>query len=86
MLINPEIIILIFTAFLPPIIYAIWIRNTERVHRERWKAIAVCFLWGATVSIIAALILEIILDIQIIGGRNTVKMRMDCFILSVFNV
>jgi len=65
MFINPEIIILIFTAFLPPIIYAIWIRNTERVHRERWKAIAVCFLWGATVSIIAALILEIILDIQI---------------------
>ena len=63
--INPELIILYTTAFLPPIIYAIWIRNTERYQRNSWKAIAVCFLWGATIAIIAALILEIFLDAQI---------------------
>lgn len=65
MIFTPELIILYVTAFLPPIVYAIWIRNTERFNRERWKAIAFSFLWGATIAIIAALILEIILDIQI---------------------
>lgn len=65
MIIHPELIILYTTAFLPPIIYAIWIRNTERYQRNSWKAIAVCFLWGATIAIIAALILEIFLDAQI---------------------
>lgn len=62
---DKELIILIVTAFLPPIIYAIWIRNTERYHRERWGAIAVSFLWGASIAIIAALILEITLDASV---------------------
>lgn len=65
MLINLELIILIITAFLPPILYAVWIRNTEQYHREKWKAIAIAFLWGATIAIIAALILEIVLDAQV---------------------
>ena len=65
MLINLELIILLITAFFPPIIYAIWIRNTETYHRERWIAIAVSFLWGASIAIIAALILEIFLDAQV---------------------
>lgn len=60
-----EIILLVLTAFLPPIIYAIWIRNTERVHREKWTAIIFCFLWGATIAIIAALLLEIFLDVSV---------------------
>jgi RsiW-degrading membrane proteinase PrsW (M82 family) len=42
-----------------------WIRNTERFHRERWRAILVCFFWGASIAIIAALILEITLDVSI---------------------
>ena len=57
-----QILILIFFAFLPPIIYAIWIRNTERYHRERWLPISICFLWGATIAIIASLFLEIFLQ------------------------
>ena len=57
-----EIFILIGMAFLPPIIYVIWIRNTEKINREKWKPIFLCFLWGATIAIIAAVILEIILD------------------------
>ena len=65
MIISLELLILIITAFLPPIIYAIWIRNTERYHRNSWKAIAISFLWGASIAIIAALILEIFLDAQV---------------------
>ena len=60
-----ELIILLAAAFLPPILYAIWIRNTERYHRERWKPIALCFLWGATFAVIAAIILELFLGISI---------------------
>jgi RsiW-degrading membrane proteinase PrsW (M82 family) len=52
-------------AFLPPIIYVIWIRNTEKFEREKWKPIFVCFLWGATISVIAAIILELIFHFSI---------------------
>ncbi|ENO12403.1 putative membrane protein [Thermoplasmatales archaeon SCGC AB-539-C06] len=52
-------------AFLPPIIYAIWIRNIERYNREKWKPIILCFLWGATIAIVASIILELILGISL---------------------
>ena len=53
-------------AFLPPIIYVIWIRNTEKYEREKWKPIFVCFLWGATISVIAAIILELIFQFSLV--------------------
>ncbi len=52
-------------AFLPPIIYAVWIRNTEKYNREKWKPIILCFIWGATIAVIAALILEMALEISL---------------------
>lgn len=60
-----ELLILILFAFLPPSIYAIWIRNTERHHREKWKPVILSFLWGATIAVIAAIILEIVLDVSL---------------------
>ena len=60
-----ETIFLFSFAFLPPIIYAIWIRNTEKYNREKWKPIIVCFLWGATIAIVASIILEFILGISL---------------------
>ena len=60
-----ELLVLLAAAFLPPLIYAVWIRNTERYHREKWTAISVCFLWGASIAIIAAIILEVILDASV---------------------
>lgn len=60
-----ELIMLIIFAFLPPIIYTVWIRNTEKYNRERWISIFFCFLWGATIAIIAAIILELILNISL---------------------
>jgi len=66
-----EILILFIMAFLPPIIFAIWIRNTERYNRERWIPITLCFIWGATIAIIAALILELVLQIPLyLSFRN----------------
>ena len=52
-------------AFLPPIIYSVWIRNTEKYNRERWRSIFLCFLWGATISVVAAIILEYILNFSL---------------------
>ncbi len=57
--------LLVFLSFLPPLVYTIWIRNTERCHRQQWLSIFLCFLWGATIAVVAALILEIILQIPL---------------------
>ncbi len=49
--------VLVLFAFLPPILFAVWIRNTERYGREPWWAIARAFLWGAVFAVIVALAL-----------------------------
>ena len=69
-----ETLILIIMAFLPPIIYTIWIRNTEKFHREKWIPIFLCFIWGATIAVIAAIVLELFLHLSIspsIEDQNT---------------
>ena len=48
--------ILFAAAFVPPIIYIIWIRNTERYEREPWSRIAGTFIWGAVFGVILALV------------------------------
>jgi len=60
-----EWILLVFMSFLPPLIYTVWIRNTEKCHREKWITILICFLWGASIAIIASLILEVLLQIPL---------------------
>jgi len=69
-----ELILLFAFAFLPAIIYVIWIRNTERYNRERWKPIIVCFLWGATVAVVASIILEVILEISLVTSFYSVDL------------
>lgn len=61
-----ETILLFVMAFLPPIIYVIWIRNTEKFEREKWTPIFVCFIWGATISVFAAIILELIFQFSLV--------------------
>jgi len=63
-----EWFLLIFMSFLPPIIYTVWIRNTEKYNREKWKTILICFLWGASIAIIAALIIEVLLEISLVAS------------------
>ena len=65
-----ETVLLFVMAFLPPIIYVIWIRNTEKFHREKWKPIFLCFLWGATIAVIAAIILELVLHFSLVPSIN----------------
>lgn len=54
-------VILFVAAFLPPIIYIIWIRNTERYEREPWSRIASTFAWGAVFGVILGVIFSVIL-------------------------
>jgi RsiW-degrading membrane proteinase PrsW (M82 family) len=64
-------------AFLPPIIYVLFIRNTEKYQRERWIPIFLCFIWGATIAIIASIILELILNLTLlpsIGDSNLLEL------------
>jgi RsiW-degrading membrane proteinase PrsW (M82 family) len=53
-------------AFLPPILYMVWIRNIEKYEKEKWKPVFVCFIWGATLAVVAVMILEVLLSIPIV--------------------
>ncbi|MFQ5553100.1 MAG: PrsW family glutamic-type intramembrane protease [Thermoplasmata archaeon] len=57
----PVVLVLIFLAFLPPIIFVFWFRNTERYEREPWKQVFRAFVWGAFIGVIVAVILSFIL-------------------------
>jgi len=61
-----EIAILFIIAFLPPVFYVVWIRNSEKYNREKWLSIFICFIWGATIAIIASIILELLLGIPLV--------------------
>jgi RsiW-degrading membrane proteinase PrsW (M82 family) len=54
-------IILFAAAFLPPVIYIIWIRNTERYEREPWSRIFGTFIWGAVFGVILGILFSVIL-------------------------
>lgn len=62
-----ELLLLVLMAFLPPIIYSIWIRNTEKYHREKWWPIILCFIWGSTIAVIASIILELLIGSIVIN-------------------
>jgi len=66
--------LLIFLSFLPPLLYTIWIRNRERYHREQWKPIFLCFLWGATIAVVASFILEIIFELPFTYSLSNAEM------------
>lgn len=67
--------LLVFLSFLPPLIYTIWIRNTERCHRQQWYSILMCFMWGATIAVVAAFILETVLDIPLQNSFSSGDIR-----------
>lgn len=53
-----SVAVLVAAAFLPAIVFLIYIRNLEKVQREPWGAIARAFLFGAVFSVVIALLLE----------------------------
>lgn len=55
-------------AFLPPIVYVIWFRNTERQEREPWGQVFRSFGWGAVIGVVVAVVLSLILAALIVEG------------------
>lgn len=64
-------------AFLPPVIFLLYVRNQEKTRREPLGAIFSVFLFGAVVSILIALLLEsyftgVHREYEILRGRLTI--------------
>jgi RsiW-degrading membrane proteinase PrsW (M82 family) len=51
-------VILLLAAFVPSVIYLVWIRNTERFNREPYRRLISVFAIGATVSVGLAIFAE----------------------------
>ncbi|MDX1534365.1 MAG: PrsW family intramembrane metalloprotease, partial [Thermoplasmata archaeon] len=64
----PAILVLIFFAFLPPVIFVVWFRNSERSEREPWQQVFRAFVWGAFLGVIVAIILSAILAAILLGA------------------
>ncbi len=52
------LVVLFLFALVPPIVFVIWIRNTERWQREPWRSVFWLFLFGMIFAIIIAIVLE----------------------------
>lgn len=53
--------VLILVAFVPSVLYMIWIRNTEKHSREPYGLLLKVFVYGAVLSVLFAVLLELIL-------------------------
>ncbi len=54
------IIVLLAAAFIPSLVYLIWVRNTEKMNRISWGVVSVVFIWGTVFAIIIAVILSLL--------------------------
>ncbi len=55
------LVVLVIVAFVPSLIYLIWIRNTERYLREPYSRLLKIFAYGAVFSVAIAIVIESIL-------------------------
>ncbi len=55
-----EVVVLVLFSFLPPVVFVVWIRNTERYGREPWGMIVGMFMWGAIFAVIIGAVLSLV--------------------------
>src|SRR3989337_3297973 len=58
---TTTLLILAVSSFVPPLMFLILVRNTERYGQEPWSRVLRTFLFGAIVAILIAFVLEILL-------------------------
>ena len=56
-----DVVILLAAAFVPSLVYLVWIRNTERYGREPYGRLLRIFIYGAVLSVLIAVVLESIM-------------------------
>ncbi len=54
-------LVMVVSAFAIPLAFVFWVRNTGRLRREPMRVVLRVFGWGAFVSVVIALILELVL-------------------------
>lgn len=64
---ETRIAVLLGAAFLPPLIYLMWIRAQEKRGREPWGRLLLVFGYGAIVSVILAIIFSVLLNEFLLG-------------------
>lgn len=55
--------ILVLAAFVPPILYLVWVRNQERYQPEPWRPLAKAFFWGALGGTSLALLIQMTIGV-----------------------
>lgn len=55
--------ILVLAAFVPPILYLVWVRNQERYRPEPWRPLAKAFFWGALGGTSLALLIQMTIGV-----------------------
>jgi len=55
------LVVIILSAFAFPLLFLVWIRNTERWGREPWHALMRSFAWGAVFSVLIAIAVSLLL-------------------------
>jgi len=55
------LLVLLLAAFVPSLAYLVWIRNTEHYSREPYRRLIWAFVFGATISVIIAVVFEVLL-------------------------
>ncbi len=54
------LILLLGSAFIPSILYLVWVRNSEKIGKMDWSKVIVLFVWGAVFAVIMAVILSLL--------------------------
>ncbi|MFW5927891.1 MAG: PrsW family intramembrane metalloprotease [Thermoplasmatota archaeon] len=62
-------LILVGAAFIPSLIYLWWMRNAEKIGRQRWSNLFKTFTWGAIFAVIIAVILSLLFSGFIFSTR-----------------
>lgn len=53
-------LLLLVITVLPPILFAIYLRNAERHRREPWRGVIKAFVWGGTVAVFLAVVAQLV--------------------------
>lgn len=56
-----DAVVIVLVAFVPSLVYLVWIRNTEKYSREPWGRLLRVFAYGAVFSVVIAIVLELVL-------------------------
>ena len=66
------LLVLVVSAFVPPLVFMVWIRNTARYSKEPWWTVLKAFAWGAVFSVIIAIVFSLIF-IATLGSIGPLK-------------